>query len=767
MRNRKKIENINLIIIVVIILLIPAYLIKVRVISAKKLNADIIEERFVGKEACIECHAIEYEQWKGSHHDLAMDYANDSTVLGDFNNIEFTAKGKTHKFYKRDEKFFVYTDGENGEMQEFEVKYTFGFTPLQQYMVEFEKGRVQVLALTWNTLDSSWYHMADSVYQNEIVDHNNWLHWTNQSQNWNSMCADCHSTNLVKGYDLNTDSYNTTWSEIDVSCEACHGPSSKHIEWANLPEYSRSGFDNFGLVVKTSNIDNKQYVDQCARCHTRRAAISDYNLKSKSIFDHMIPNLPTEPNYHIDGQILEEDYVYGSFTQSKMYMHDVQCNDCHEVHSGNRLFEDNRLCLQCHIADKYDTREHHFHKFAGEEGEAVISEAGVKFEVGEGARCINCHMHAQYFMGVDYRNDHSFRIPRPDLSEKLGTPNACNQCHKDESNKWAQDYIEQWYGKSRHFQYGEAFALARDGDSQGFLRLKNIVYDDLYPEIVRSTALEYLGRMYQDSGKTILLEMILNLNPQIRYSATRSLMLNTENSLQNLLLLLYDEIKAIRIECAIKLMSVNSNQIPEKYHNVLQQVTNEYVQYLEYNADFPVGKFNLANYYYHTNDFENAEKFYISALKQDSEIHEIKINLAYLYNATGKPEKAELLFKSYLENNPNDGGVLFSYGLLLSELTRYEESLDYLLKASAAQPENARIDYNIAMMYDFFGDKIKAERFLKYTIEKEDSNISYYESLLNFYLQNNNQAKIKKLATVILENFPDIENRAQIEQLLN
>jgi tetratricopeptide (TPR) repeat protein len=767
MRNKNKIENINLIVILVIVLLVPAYLIKVRIDTAKKFNLEIIDEKFVGKEACIECHSPQYELWKGSHHDLAMDYANDSTVLGDFNNAELIAKGNTHKFYKRDKKFFVFTVGETGEMHEFEVKYTFGYTPLQQYMVELDKGRVQVLALTWNTLDSTWYHMADSVYADENVDYKNWLHWTNQSQNWNSMCADCHSTNLKKGYDLNTDSYNTTWSEIDVSCEACHGPSSKHIEWANLPLFSRSGFENYGLVVKTSDVNNKEYVDLCARCHSRRSAITDFTMESKSIFEHMIPNLPTEPNYHIDGQILEEDYVYGSFTQSKMYMQDVKCNDCHEVHSGNRLFDDNRLCSQCHIADKYDTKEHHFHKSIGETGVAVISEAGVKFDVGEGAKCINCHMHAQYFMGVDYRNDHSFRIPRPDLSEELGTPNACNQCHNDKSNQWAQSYIETWYGKSRHYQYGEAFALARAGNPEGFLRLETIVYDDLYPEIIRSTAVEFIGAVYPDSSKTILLEMMLNINPQIRYSAVRNYVLDNENAILNILPLIYDEVKAIRIECARKLMAVSNDQIPEKYKNVLQEVTAEYLETIEYNADFPIGKLNLANYYYSKQDLQQAEKFYLAALKQDEELHEIKINLAYLYNAMGKTDKTEILFKDYLKNRPNDGVALFSYALLLSELKRYEESLELMLKANKVEFENARIDYNIAMMYDFFGDKIKAEKFLKQAIEKQKNDITYYSVLLNFYIQNKDQVKIKDFAKLILEKFPDLENRAQIEALIN
>ncbi len=767
MENKRKIENISIAIIVVIILLIPIYLIKEGIDKAKSDNANLTSATFVGREACIQCHVIEYEAWKDSHHDKAMEHANDTTVLGNFNNTQLISNGITHKFYKKNNNFFVFTDGEHGKMQEYEIKYTFGFTPLQQYLVEFDKGRLQTLPLTWNSIDNNWYHMTDSVYKNQTIDYTNWLHWTNQAQNWNSMCADCHSTNLIKGYNIETDSYHTTWFEINVSCEACHGPSSKHMEWANLPEYSRNGFQNYGLTVQTSNIDNKQYVDQCARCHTRRASMSDYNMQSKSIYNHMIPNLPTEPHYHIDGQILEEDYVYGSFTQSKMYMNDVKCNDCHDVHSTKLLFDDNRLCLQCHIADKYDTKQHHFHKSEGEKGNAVTSVAGVKYEVGEGTKCINCHMHAQYFMGVDYRNDHSFRIPRPDLSEKFEVPNACNQCHADKTNKWSQKYIEEWYGKSRKFQYGEAFALARESDMLGFEKLKNIVADELYPEIIRSTAIEYMGRMYQDSSKEILYQYMQNIHPLIRLQALRHLHLTTEQCLSNTLPLLYDEIKAIRIECANKLLGINSDLIPQNYKEAFKQATSEYFESLEYIADFPSGKFNLGNYYYNTQNYNKAEQFFVAALKQDSELHAIKINLAYLYNSTGKPKKALMLFESYLDNNPNDGNVLFSYALLLSELQQYKKSLKFLLKANIAQPENARIDYNIAMMYEFFNDKANAEKYLKQAIKKGKNNIAYHTSLLQYYLKNKNLQAAKKLAKSIITQFPNIENRSELEALIS
>ena len=265
--DNKKYKISKNILTIAIILLLPLYLLKQSYFSDNKTTASISE--YVGKETCIECHQAEYNDWKGSDHDLAMDYATDSSVLGDFNNAILIRNNQTHKTYKKDNKFFVLTDGEDGKMHEYEVKYVFGYYPLQQYLVEFPSGRLQTLALTWNSKNKNWYYMADSVYQGMSVTHTNWLHWTNQAQNWNSMCADCHSTNLQKNYNPHTDTYNTTWSEIDVSCEACHGPASKHLEWAKLADYARKDFVNFGLPVKTSGIDNHQYVDNCARCHSR------------------------------------------------------------------------------------------------------------------------------------------------------------------------------------------------------------------------------------------------------------------------------------------------------------------------------------------------------------------------------------------------------------------------------------------------------------------------------------------------------------------
>ncbi len=765
MIDQKKYNTVRVIIIVIILLLLPAYIIK-QAYFTDKTNITEKTPEYVGRNTCIECHEAEYNDWKGSDHDLAMDYATDSTVLGDFNNVSLIRNNQTHKFYKKGNKFFVYTDGEDGKMHEYEVKYVFGYSPLQQYLVEFEGGRLQTLALTWNTIEKNWYYMPDAVYRDEDVDHTNWLHWTNQAQNWNSMCADCHSTNLKKGYDPHTDTYHTTWFEINVSCEACHGPASEHLVWANLPEYARKDIKNTGLVIQTSGIDNIQYVDNCARCHSRRNTLSDFDPHTKNIYNHMIPLLPIEPNYYIDGQIKNEDYVYGSFTHSRMFMNDVKCNDCHNVHSGKLLFEDNALCLQCHKADDYDTKSHTFHKGFGESGEAVISDAGIKFEVGSGTLCINCHMHGQNYMGVDYRRDHSFRIPRPDLSTKNGTPNACIQCHKDSSNQWAQSYIEKWFGTSRPYQFGEAFSAANNGDKNADYRLKRIIKDELYPTSIRSAAINYLSTGFESNNDEVINQSLQNIEPSIRISAIRRLDIISQKVFDKLLLLLYDETKAVRIETAYNLSNLSSGQIPQRYKAAYQKALDEYVAMLQYNSDFPSEKYNLGNFYYKQKNYEKAEKYYLKAIKQDNELNVAKINLAHLYSAMGQPLKAENILEKYILENPGDAGSLYNYGLILSENKKYKKSLEYLIRASKQMPDNSRVDYNIAMLYDFFGDKDNTEKYLKKAIEKDNLNITNYSILLNYYIKNNYIEKAGKLIKAMSVKFPDNEDIKKIQLML-
>ncbi len=170
-----------------------------------------------------------------------MAEANEQNVLGNFDSTRFTYAGTTSEFFRRAGKFFVRTDGRDGRLADFEVAYTFGVYPLQQYLIAFPDGRLQALSIAWDARPEReggqrWFHL----YGTERVTHEDELHWSRPSQNWNFMCADCHSTALRKNYDPAADRFASRWSEISVGCEACHGPGSQHMAWAKAPRSAAS-----------------------------------------------------------------------------------------------------------------------------------------------------------------------------------------------------------------------------------------------------------------------------------------------------------------------------------------------------------------------------------------------------------------------------------------------------------------------------------------------------------------------------------------------
>ena len=657
----------------VIVLSIPAYYLKV-VHRRLPLDALGVQQpaEFVGSVKCRDCHKKTYDTWVNSHHDRAMAVADDETVLGDFNDAAFDAHGITSRFYRKDGRFFVHTQGPDGKMGPFEITHTFGWYPLQQYLIPFPGGRMQCLPIAWDSREKRWYHL-NPIHPPDPSD---WLYWTNAGQNWNGMCAECHSTNLKKNYDSETDAYQTTWSDINVGCEACHGPGSLHVDWAEMPDMARPPVENQGLVVKTSGINSRELVELCAPCHSRRAALGDYTHAESDLLDSMLPSLLEENLYFPDGQILEEVYVYGSFTQSKMYHREVRCSDCHDVHSAKRIRDGNDLCLQCHRAKVYDTKAHHFHKGKGEKGEPLRSKEGdVSFEVGTGAECVQCHMPGRIYMGVDYRPDHSFRIPRPDMSIELGVPNACNRCHTDKTAQWSDDTITKWYGPGRVQHYGTTLAAGRNRQPDARGDLLRLAGDPLYPVIARATALSLLGAYPgKDREKAVDLAL-MDEEALIRRTAVNAIESSDPKKLARRIgSLIYDPVKAVRIEAASQLAGGPAGHLNTDQQRRLQVVLKEYVASMTYSADFAFARYNLGNYYASLNRPEEAVREFLGAIKIDSLFYPAKVNLAMLYNQRGEKDKAERLLREVTTANPELYQIAYSLGLLLAELKQYDEA---------------------------------------------------------------------------------------------
>ena len=692
-----------------------------------------IKKTFVGSSACQSCHPTEYNDWLKSDHYQAMQLANDSTVLGDFNHSTLKADGVTNTFFKKDGKFYINTQGEDGQNHDYEVLYTFGYYPLQQYLVSFPGGRMQATRASWDSRDKKWFHL----YAGQHIAAHDWLHWTGNGQNWNTMCASCHSTNLQKNYDPEKDTYQTTWSEINVTCENCHGAGSIHLEFIQSEAFKKgeriqnSGFD-YGRDT-TPQIQLKS----CAPCHARKSDIAQEVMHSAEIMDNLIPQVISRDNYFPDGQIREEDYEYGSFTQSKMFHKDVQCSNCHNPHSGKLLKTGNNLCLQCH-QPKYDSPEHHFHLTGTEE-----------------SMCINCHMPEKTYMEIDHRRDHSFRIPRPDQSILYGTPNTCTGCHQDKTNDWAKKAIDNWYGPARKYHFSDDLAPGSLLNDKSEVHLIKLLADTSQPEIARATAAYYLGSLQTPSSAKALLEGVKDQKPLVRYHSTRS-MENFPAKIWNevAIPLLKDKVRAVRIAAADLYHRLPAASIPSSAQEAYQLADLENQQFLHYQTDFAVGNVMLADYEMQSEHYVNAIAYYLKGLQKDDQMNYARFNLSAVYNAVGKNEDALKTLQEAVKMDPQNDRTYYNLGLLYYEMKNETLALGNFKMASQLGSQDPGLYYNYGVLLQQQGKVKEAENILLkgIALDSQAANLNY--ALAYLYLAENLPNKARPYAKFLFSIDP-------------
>lgn len=637
--------------------------------------APTAKPEFAGSLACESCHETQYSDWSGSHHDLAMQVADAASVLGDFDNATADYFGTQSHFLRDGDKYIARTQNANGEIEDFTIAYTYGVTPLQQYLVEFDNGHVQPLPFAWDARSANeggqrWYHL----YPDEYIGPDDPLFWTRREQNWNFMCAECHSTNVRLNYDVANDTYATTWSEINVGCEACHGPGSNHISAAQAGTLAGSSgllvdLDDHGGAVWQMNLATgiaersrlamtpPQQPESCGRCHARRGLISeDYEYGQPLAHTHR-PALLNEPLYYPDGQIREEVYVYGSFLQSRMYQVGVTCSDCHNPHSQQlRTGPDPDLvCAQCHLPGKFAATSHHQH------------------EVGQVA-CVDCHMPSRIYMGVDPRRDHSLRIPRPGLSLISEAPNACTMCHQDQAEEWAAEAAENWWG--------------------GPKPVTNVP-----PGIVRATVLGRLPVPLQPSQAATLERALGDPNPLVRIGALRAAAgLPPESQLQMVVPLLDDDVRGVRIE-AVSLLASFRGYLPPKI---------------------------AASFAAAADEFRAAQMAVASRPQAHIALAEFEADLGDIPAALAHADQAARMA-------PDMALIRHSRGLLLVRADRKDEALAELREAARLAPEVGRFVYVYAVALNSLGYSEDAIRVLQEAIDTQhpdDPDIANFLQLL-------------------------------------
>ncbi len=688
--------------------------------TSKKSEANA-PNAYMGNESCKSCHKVEHEQWMSSHHYLAMQPATDSFVLGDFNNAVFTADGVTSKFFKKDGKFFINTQGPDGSNQDYEVKYTFGFTPLQQYLVEFPGGRMQATRASWDTKQKKWFHQ----YAGNKIPAGDWLHWTGNGQNWNTMCASCHSTNVNKGYDVATDTYHTTYNDINVSCESCHGPGKNHIDYINGDDY-KAGRKTAGSLLMLYNGEGQMaQVNMCGYCHARRVDITGSVTPGKELLNDMLAELPTTTFFYADGQMRDEDYNYTSFLQSRMFHKGVVCSNCHDPHSAKLKLEGQIVCSQCHDPNKYNQPTHTMHT-----------------SVATDVTCITCHMPSKLYMGNDLRHDHSFRIPRPDLSVKYGTPNTCNACHKDKTAQWAADKIVANFGSVRRYHFSEDLipgSMLNEGSEK---HLDKLLTDTAIPNIVRAAAIHYLGQMNSASAGQSIVNKLNDSSALVRQSAIDAVTAFPASFWMNAAApLLRDEVRAIRIGAANLFMNVPAQQMPSELFDAFSKAKAELDRFIIYQTDFAQGNVQAGDYFRKQNDFAAAEKYYRRAIAKDSQLTIARVNLSSALNATGKNAEAlqQLLIAAKLE--PKSDHIIYSLGLLYAEMSQPVLAAEALKKCIALNPQNIRAYYNYGLLMQQSGNAAAAEKVFLDALKKSPTDGDVLNALTILYIQNRQYEK--------------------------
>jgi predicted CXXCH cytochrome family protein len=679
---------------------------------------------YVGVEVCAGCHQTQAERWKTSHHALAMEKATPETVLGDFSGVSVENFGVVSMFSRAGDKFMVRTDGSDGALRDYEITHTFGIDPLQQYLIGFPDGRYQMLGLAWDTRPKDkggrrWFHL----YPGEKLEPQSLLHWTGRDQTWNYQCADCHTTDLKKNFDLSANTYATNWASLGVTCEACHGPGSGHVAWAKaapspapadtsgLSDKTRMGLEAWlkatdhgwwemspatGTARRTEPLASTQ-INACAPCHSRRHLLAKGLAPDTPFLDVALPSLLVPGQYHADGQIEGEVFEYAPFLQSAMHKAGVVCSNCHEPHAAKLRAEGNALCAQCHLPEKFDVTAHHKHSPGG-----------------PGAQCVSCHMPTKNYMVVHDRRDHSMRVPRPDLSVSIGTPNACTQCHTDRPAEWAAKAVAEWYpnGRQTTSHYGTALRAGRTGAVDAERQLDQLILDKSQPAIVRATGLQLLS--HYTASEPAIKAAIVDPDPTVRMAAPQALPPSAPRTMiEAILPLLGDPVRAVRVETARVVAGIDPQIMTPEQRNVFGSAYQELINAEMIDADRPESHLNLGLLKTRRQQLSEAGAEYRTALRLDPKFVPALVNLADLDRQRGLDKEGAELLREAITIEPNNAAIKHSLGLLLVRQRNYTEALTQLREAAELDPDNARYAYVYAVALSSTGSATQAKTVLE------------------------------------------------------
>lgn len=695
---------------------------------------------FVGSSVCRTCHEPEYGAWEKSHHALAMRFAvtinpelpaaepaqpgaparayslrnGPVPPLAGFTpgNTRF-GNGNTVQMQVTPERRIAAVFGEGATASTQELRYILGVSPLEQPLVATDRSRLQALPVAWDSAAGEWF----DVFSGEDRRPGDYGHWLGRGMNANSQCLSCHTTDYREGYDAGSDSYSSTWSEMGVGCEACHGPGATHVASPKLPytpfgrdaalaesqPSARSGVGaGRGSALPTASASTTPSAstptstsasvgrspaasamqDLCATCHALRREIAPGFLPGARLLDHYDPVLLDEDDYEADGHVRGESYEWGSFLQSRMHERGVTCAACHDVHSGNLRAVGDALCLGCHEQ-----------RMSGPAHTGHAPESA-------GSRCVACHMPEKVFMARDRRRDHSLSIPDPLGSKESGIASACESCHADRGReKLAADSLRLWPSLA-----GERFvarralvtavAAARRGDPDGAVLLRDsLAGKHGEGAFLRASAAKLLART-TDQRETVdaLVAAVLDSDDMVRNAAAYALAeadVSRRAVAKALLTAADDEVRAVRIQAAWALRGTRLDSLAEADRMSVESAFAEWRDATALAAEEPETQHNLGLFLSERGDRAGAEAAYRRAIAIEPAGVASRHNLAMVLIAGGRVAEAAAELESLVAIDERFAPAWYALGIVRGEQRDWAASAKALgrcLKLDPAYP---------------------------------------------------------------------------------
>lgn len=713
-------------------------------------------------ESCRECHAEAYDDWAGSHHARAERLPNPLTEDAAFiPSRKFRNGTQEISLLGTNGRYEVIATGLHGTNELFPVLRVLADDPLRQMLVPFPGGRLQVTEAAWDPRAKEWF----DVYGAEDRKPGEWGHWTGRGMNWNSMCAACHNTRVLKNYDAATDTYQTVLAEHGVGCEACHGPMKAHNDWQHAHKNAR---------LKDPTIRRRtreDYFNVCAGCHSRRTEITGDPVPGDDFFDHhLLAIVDGSQTFFPDGQVSDEDYEVSAFLGSRMFHAGVRCVNCHDVHTMKTRLPGNFLCLSCHgpgatNAPAINPVLHSHHKVFGFDTNgapvntdlAAYKSTPVKETGGE---CVNCHMPQTVYMQRHRRHDHGFTIPDPLLTKQFGIPNACNRCHQDKDADWSLEFVEQWFGGKMNRptrQRAQTIARARNGDDPARDGLLKILETE--PQFYwRAVAARMLERWADETEvATALAEKLSDTNALVRQSVLQTLSVLGESASPEIRLALRrtlnDSSRSVRVTAALALASEL---------DLHSEAGRDLLHMLDHNADQPAGQMQLGGFALARGDTTNALRHFEIAETRDAFSPGIRQEIAVVFSQIGRPLDALKELQTAVELAPRDAESHFRLALVWSELGEPSKALAELEAAVKLDPRHARAQYNLGLALNAAGNPAGAIAALlaAETADPRDPRIPYARATIHAQLGEFNEAR--KAARRALELNPQFSEASEL-----